>query len=69
MHILEFLLKSKLGGKNLGQYSLTVFMTPLSKPLACLLILLSSNKLLIKNITIPDKLKSSGCLQAPCLEK
>lgn len=67
MHTSEFLLKSKLGGKNLGQYSLTFFMIPSSKLLACLLILLPSNKLLIKDITIPDKLKSSGCLQAHVL--
>lgn len=59
MHTLESLMKSKVRGKKLGQYSLTFSVIPSSKLLASLLILLPSNKLLIKHITIHDKLKSS----------
>lgn len=67
MHTSESLMKSKVGGKKLGQYSLTFSVIPSSKLLASLLILLPSNKLLIKHITIHDKLKSSVWVTASLL--
>ena len=61
-------MKHEVGGKKLGQYFLPFSVIPPPKFLTSLLILLPSNKMPIK-ISHFYKLKSSGCLQAPCLQR